>query len=100
MRVYSCAGMGWLVLASIIFKNPVWGIDRGWEAHRTCRAHLKDNLLCRKLAVDTFAKAFPALTYEWPTCGKDGLAEALLWVSIHDRVFVRRYMDQFRRLCP
>lgn len=91
---------GYLVMASVIFESPLWGIDRGWEAHRNCRQYVQDNALCRRLAEDMFKQAFPLLTYEWPACGKDDVAEAVLLAAIYDRGWVDRYMRQFRRLCP
>lgn len=90
---------GSVIGASVIFPDPLWGIDRGWQAHRTCRDFVKDRGLCRKWAEDTFRAQFPALSIEWPTCGKDDLAEAILWAAIADRDFVDRYVRHFRRLC-
>jgi len=90
----------YLIMASVIFESPIRGIDRGWEAHRLCCQYVKDNAICRKLAEDMFRKAFPAVSYEWPACGKDDMAEATLLAAVYDRGFVDRYMTQFRRLCP
>lgn len=47
-----------------------------------------------------FKKAFPTLKYDWPDCGRDDLAEAVLLAAIYDRGWVDRYMRQFRRMCP
>lgn len=91
--------IGSLLSASVILPEPLWGIDRGWQSHRLCREFVKDRGLCRKLAEDTFRAQFPALSIEWPTCGKDDLAEAILWAAIADRGFVDRYVRQFRSLC-
>lgn len=95
---------GWLrgcvVLASVVFDGPVWDIEKGWEAHRSCRQYWNgDSKRCRRLAEDTFRKAFPALRYEWPACNKDDMAEAVLWAAVHDPGLVGRYMAQFRRIC-
>lgn len=93
------AATGLLSLASVIFDEPPWGIERGWEEHRACRLYVKDGGACRRLAEEVFRRHFPALTYEWPRCGKDDMAEAVLWAATSDRVFVDRYMKLFRRLC-
>jgi len=91
--------IGCVIGASLIFPEPLWGIDGGWHDYRTCRSYLKDDASCRRLAESTFKMTFPAISYEWPACGKDDIAEAILWASLRDRVFVDRYMRQFRRLC-
>lgn len=98
MRVLDMAA-GAVMLASMIFNDPPLGIDRGWEEHRTCRLYLKDRVECRHLAEEVFRRHFPALTYEWPPCGKDDMAEAVLWAATSDPGFVDRYMEFFRRLC-
>lgn len=86
-------------LASIIFPEPLWGLDGGWRDYRNCRQLLKDNTLCRRMAEETFTRSFPNVTYTWPVCGKDDVAEAILWAAIRDREFVDRYMGQMRRVC-
>lgn len=91
--------LGPLMGASVIFPEPLWGIDRGWREYRTCRGYLKNNELCRDLVERMFAKQFPAIRYEWPACGKDDVAEAILWAAVSDRGWVDRYMEQFGRVC-
>lgn len=92
-------GLGVVVMASIIFDSRPWGLDRGWEQHRVCRQYLKDSAGCRHLAEETFKRNFPTVSYIWPTCGKDDVAEAVLWSAVVDRSRVSRYMEEFRRLC-
>lgn len=98
MRVLDMAA-GAVMLASMIFNDRPLGLDRGWAQHRTCRLYLKDAEKCRRLVEKTFQRHFPSLRYEWPPCGKDDMAEAVLWAATSDPGFVDRYMDFFRRLC-
>lgn len=91
--------MGGLVMASVIFPEPMWGLDRGWREYVSCRVRLKDGALCRHLVEGTFERQFPSIKYDWPDCGKDDVAEAILWAAVSDRGWVDRYMEQLRRLC-
>lgn len=92
--------VGPLIAASVIFPEPLWGLERGWQQFRACRHYLKDGGTCRNLAMDAFRRSFPQHAVAWPACGKDDVAEAILWAAVSDRVFVDRYMGQFKRLCP
>lgn len=88
-----------VVTASVIMPEGMLGIDRGWRDYRACRMYLKDDRLCREVVEEVFKRQFPTLKYEWPTCGKDDMAEAILWAAVGDRGFVDRYLQQLRRMC-
>ena len=88
-----------LVWTSVIMPEGLWGVDRGWQTHRVCRDFIKDSGRCRKLAEDTFRARFPALSFEWPTCGKDDVIEAILWAAVADRNSVDRYLRMLSSLC-
>lgn len=92
------AGCGSAALASLVLDGGE-GIDRGWKDLRACRQYLNSKPQCRELAEEAFKYAFPALSYEWSTCGQDDKAEALLRAAVSDPRFVDRYMQEFRRLC-
>lgn len=92
--------LGSFMGASVIFPEPLWGIDRGWRDLKACRSYVKSNDGCRTLVEEMFRRQFPSLRYEWPACGKDDTAEAIHWAAVGDSVFVERYLGQLRRLCP
>jgi hypothetical protein len=88
-----------VVMASVIFPEPMGDLQEGWRSHRGCRVLVKDNAECRQLAEGFFARTFPEVKYEWPNCGKDDLAEAILWAALKDKDGVGRYLGYLRRLC-
>lgn len=97
-----CGYWSFIVLmtsVSVVMPEGLWGIDRGWHTYKGCRVLVKDGGLCRKLAEDMFRKQFPDLKLTWPACGKDDVAEAILWAAMADGDFVERYLRQFRSLC-
>lgn len=90
---------GAVVMTSVIMPEGMWSIDRGWKDYRACRVYLKSDGLCREMAEELFRRHFPQLKYEWPTCGRDDTAEAILWAAVGDPSFVGRYLQELRRLC-
>lgn len=88
-----------IVMASLSFNEPLGDLREGWRSHRGCRILVKDNAECRRLAEGFFALTFPEVKYEWPACGKDDVAEVILWAALKDKGDLSRYLGYLRRLC-
>ncbi|OAV63693.1 hypothetical protein Barb4_04833 [Bacteroidales bacterium Barb4] len=88
-----------VVVVSLVMPETMVGLDRGWRDYRACRIYLHSDDRCRAAVADAFKRRFPDVTFEWPRCGKDAMAEVILWAAVADPGKVERYLEGFRRIC-
>lgn len=91
-------------LASVIVDDPDEGLGRGIRLANICRdiaerVEFDAETYCPQIARQWFEREFPGIKLEWPSCGDQRKAEALVLMAVHDRGGVDMYLRRLRDLC-